>query len=193
MLDVALEKYPVRTTLSDGTPCSIRPMEANDEPAFKQLHELIPDQEQTFIKNRIRDGTLFREWMSDPEFHEHLPLLAFVDGRAAAMGSLHRRPGGWKRHIGRVYFLTSSDHKGMGLIDKLLDEIVELSQHCGLTRLESELNGERESAIRAMGAVGFKELMRLPDYIQDMSAEYHDYVLMGLELVPEFENLGVGD
>jgi len=68
-----------------------------------------------------------------------------------------------------------------------------VAKHGGLTRLEAELNGEREVAIKAMAAVGFSELVRLPNYIQDMSGDYHDYVLLGMELLPSEETLGVGD
>ncbi|MCB1232717.1 MAG: GNAT family N-acetyltransferase [Verrucomicrobiae bacterium] len=193
MIEIALEKFPFRTTLNDGAPCSLRPMEMGDENAFREFHSVIPDREQLYIKNRIKDGSLFREWMSDPEFGEHLPLVAFIDGRLVATGILHQRLGGWKRHIGKVYFLTHPQYRGLGLIDVLLEEIVEVAQHCGLTKLESEINGERVSAIESMVAVGFRELVRVPDYIQDMRGNPHDYVLMGMDLVASFENLGAGD
>ena len=193
MIETVIEKFPVRTTLIDGTPCAIRPMEAIDESAFRDFHAVIPDREQLYIKSRIKAGSLFREWMPDPTREEHLPLVAYVDGRLVATGSLHQRLGGWKRHIGKVHFLTHPDFRGLGLIDRLLDEIVDLARHCGLTRLESELNGERASAIESMAAVGFRELARLPDYIQDMRAQHHDYVLMGMELIASYEDLGAGD
>lgn len=193
MLELALEKFPVRSVLNDGSPCSIRPMGREDEQAFREFHAVIPDQEQLFIKSRIRDGSLFQEWMADPEFPQHLPLVAHVDGKLVAIGSLHQRLGGWKRHIGQVYFLTHPDFRGMGLIDLLLAEIIEVARHGGLTRLESELNGERKSAIESLAAAGFDELVRIPDYVQDMQAQPHDYVLMGMELIASFENLGAGD
>ena len=62
--------------------------------------------------------------------------------------------------------MTNPDHRGLGLIDLLLREIIEVAKHCGLTRLESELNGERTTALKSLGAMGFEELVRLPDYIQ---------------------------
>ncbi len=191
MLEVALEKFPLRQTLDPDLPCAIRPMAPGDESAFRDFHTVIPEREQLYIRSRIKDGSLFREWMADPG--QHLPLLLFIDGRLAAMGSLHQRLGGWKRHIGQVHFLTHPDYRGLGLIDRLLVEIIEIARHGGLTRLESEINGERTAAIEAMAAAGFKELVRLPDYIQDMNAQYHDYVLLGMELVASFENLGAGD
>lgn len=193
MIENALEKFPVRAEVRDGSPCSIRPMEMGDEHLFREFHAVIPDREQLFIKSRIKDGTLFREWMADPEFGEHLPLVAFIDGRLVAIGSLHQRLGGWKRHIGKVYFLTHPSFRGLGLIDRLLEQMVEIAQHCGLTKLESEINGERTSAIEAMAGVGFRELVRIPNYIQDMRGVSHDYVVMGMDLIASFENLGAGD
>lgn len=184
---------PVRVELQDRTPCSIRRMEAGDEPVFRDFHAVIPEAEQLFIKSKIRDGSLFREWMVDPESGATIPLLAFVDGRLVAMGSLHQRLGGWKRHIGKVYFLTHPEFRGLGLLDALLEQVVGLSRSLGLTKLESELNGERQVAIESLAAMGFRELVRLPDYICDMRAEYHDYVLMGMDLVADFEDLGAGD
>ena len=118
MLEIALEKFPVRTELVDGTPCSIRPMEVGDEFAFRNFHAVIPDREQLFILNQIKDGSLFEEWMADPESGEHNAFLAFVDARLVAMGYLRQRMGGWKRHIGEVCFLTHPDYRGMGLIDR---------------------------------------------------------------------------
>ncbi len=83
--------------------------------------------------------------------------------------------------------------RGLGLIDRLVAEFITIARQCGLTRLESEINGEREVAIQSMAAAGFEELVRLPESIQDMEAEFHDYVLLGMRLVASFECLGTGD
>ncbi|MEZ5299713.1 MAG: hypothetical protein R3F11_03455 [Verrucomicrobiales bacterium] len=105
------------------------------------------------------------------------------------MGVLTQRAGGWKRHIGKVSHLTHPDYHG------LYYRVPPRRNHRGgkapwIDPAESEINGERESAIKAMAAAGFQELVRLPDYIFDMNAQTHDFVLMGMELIPAFENLG---
>jgi GNAT superfamily N-acetyltransferase len=193
MQDFIAEKLPVHAQLNDGTPCLIRLMEEGDEPAFRDFHEVLPEEEQLFVRSSIKDGSLFREWMADPESDERLPLLAFVDDRLAATGFLRQRMGGWKRHIGMCRFLTRPDFRGLGLLDRLLEVIIDLSGKLGLERLESELNGERRLAIESMATAGFDELVRLPGYVRDMNAESHDYVLMGMSLVASYENLGAGD
>lgn len=193
MIELLGGKLPRTIELSGGLVGTLRWMERADEAAFREFHSVIPEEEQLFIKSRIRDGSLFHEWMDTADTSEHLALLAFVDGRLVAMGSLHQRMGGWKRHIGKVYFLTHPDYRGLGLLDALLAELVVVAKHFGLTKLESELNGERIVAIESLAAMGFTELARLPDYVRDMKAQPHDYVLMGRDLVPAYENLGTGD
>lgn len=193
MLETALARFPVRVELNNGTPCSIRPLEPSDEGAFREFHLAVPEHERLFIKHRIRDESLFHEWCAEPDYESNLPLLAFVDGRLVALGTLHQRQGGWKRHIGLVTLLTHPDYHGLGLVDCLVKQILEVARECGLIRLEAEMNGEREVAIKALATAGFSELLHLTDYILDMSGEPHDYVLLGLELRPSEDALGVGD
>jgi RimJ/RimL family protein N-acetyltransferase len=54
------------------------------------------------------------------------------------------------------------------------------------------LNGERKVAIRALEQIGFQHLMKLEDYVLDMKAIMHDYVLMGMDLKTDEEYAGVG-
>jgi GNAT superfamily N-acetyltransferase len=193
MFQALPDRYPRRTTLADGTPCSIRPLQAEDEGVFRSFHRSIPEAERVFVHRDVLDGSLVRSWTGDPGYQATLPLMAFVDGHPVAFGVLDSRPGGWKRHIGTVTLLTHPDHHGRGLIDHLLEELVTVARDRGLARLESEFNGERRRALQALAMFGFEELVRLPGYVQDMNADLHDYVLMGFKLVPDEDNLGAGD
>lgn len=193
MMDFDLDRFPVRSSTRDGTPYSIRALTESDEQQFRDFHTVIPEREQLFIRNQIRDGSLFRDWMEDSSFETVLPLGAFVDGQLVSIGVLKQRPGGWKRHIGVVYLLTHPEYRGLGIIDQLLEQVITSATNSGLRRLESELNGDRVTAIEALGKAGFEELLRLSGYVQDMASEYHDYVLMGMNLIPSLEHISAGD
>ena len=58
--------------------------------------------------------------------------------------------------------------------------------------MEAELNGERKIAIRALESLGFHYLMQRENYVLDMQAVPHDYILMGLELKADEEYAGMG-
>jgi hypothetical protein len=46
--------------------------------------------------------------------------------------------------------------------------------------------------MKVFALLGFSELLRLSDYVKDMQAVTHDYVLMGLDLKTDEEYAGVG-
>ena len=100
--------------------------------------------------------------------------------------------GGWKRHIGLITLLTHPEYRGRDVSKILVTELIDIARHCGLRRLEAEVNGERKIALHTLSHLGFSPLMHLEDYVVDMKAVTHDYVLLGLNLKTDDEFLGVG-
>ena len=74
----------------------------------------------------------------------------------------------------------------------MIKEISSISRNLGLERLEAEFIGEQEAAIKMFAMLGFSNLARFEDYVKDMQAVSHDYVLMGLTLKVDEEYAGVG-
>jgi GNAT superfamily N-acetyltransferase len=115
-----------------------------------------------------------------------------MDSKIVGVTTLHQQLGGWKRHIGRVSVLVLPRYRGRGLARALVKEISELARNLGLERLEAEFIGEQEAAIKMFAMLGFSNLLRFEDYVKDMQAISHDYVLMGLNLKVDEEYAGVG-
>jgi hypothetical protein len=70
--------------------------------------------------------------------------------------------------------------------------MVEIARNIGLEKLEAEFIGGQEAAIKMFALLGFSNLLRLEDYVKDMQALSHDYVLMGLDLKTDEEYAGMG-
>jgi RimJ/RimL family protein N-acetyltransferase len=184
-LEYAIEKFPVRIALRGGLDCTIRPLGKKDDAKLLKFFLAVPEEERLFIKQPIRDRTLMREWCRHPDYYRNLPLLMFHNDKIIGEATLHQRNGGWKRHVGLVTVLTHPEYRGRDVAKILVTEIIDVARHLGLKKLEAELNGERKVAIRALAFLGFRELMSLPDYVVDMNAEPHDYVLMGMDLITD--------
>jgi GNAT superfamily N-acetyltransferase len=193
MIEYALEQFPVSHALSNGIECLIRTLTLEDEQAFMSFQQAVPTRERFLLKHRIKENVPFQEWCHDLDYDRHLPLIALVDGKIVGYATLHQRPGGWKRHIGMVGALIHPAYRGVGVLRTLLGELVDVAKHCGLTKVEAEFNGERKNTILSFEKCGFTELVRLPDYLQDMEAQAHDYVLLGLDLGVDYEYAGTGD
>lgn len=191
-LEFALDKYPVETRLRDGTECTIRPLQRQDEVRLRKFFEAVPEEERLFIKRRIGDKRVLRDWCCKIDYEVNLPLVMLNRGRIIGEATLHQRTGGWKRHIGLVTLLTHVDYRGLDVSKLLVQEIVHVAPYCGLKKLEAEVNGERKIAIRALMQLGFRELVRLRDYLRDMKYRPHDYVLLGMDLITDEEYTSAG-
>ena len=69
---------------------------------------------------------------------------------------------------------------------------MDIARQVGLEKVEAEFIGEQEAAIKMFALLGFSQLLRLEDYVKDMQAISHDYILMGLDLETDEEYAGVG-
>src|SRR2546430_2570467 len=192
MLDSILEEYPKEISLKDGFKSVLRPLKPSDEKAFHEFFLAIPEAERMFIKHRVTEPQVIRDWCQNIDLGRNLPLLAVVEGKIVGDATLHQQLGGWKRHIGRVSVLVHPKYRGRGLASALVTEIVGIARHMGLEKVEAEFIGEQEAAIKVFAMLGFSSLVRLDDYVKDMQAITHDYVLMGLDLKTDEEYAGMG-
>jgi len=192
MLENVLELYPKKITLKAGFTCTLRPLEAKDEKSFHDFFQAIPEREKLFIKHRVSDRTVIREWCKNIDPGRILSLLAIHEKRIIADCSLHQQLGGWKRHIGRLSVLVHPDYRGRGLAKAMAQELIGLARNSGLEKMEAEFLGEQEAAIKMFSLLGFRQFLHLENYVKDMQAITHDYVLMGVDLKTDEEYAGVG-
>ena len=186
-IDLELQKFPKTAVLKDGAKATLRPLHRADEKDFHQLFLGIPEPERMFIKHRVQDVKVIRDWCQNIDYGRNLPLVALIGGRIVGDATLHQQLGGWKRHVGRVSVLVHPEFRGRGLATRLVGEIIEIARGAGLEKVEAEFIGEQAAAIKMFAMLGFSQLVRLDDYVKDMQAISHDYILMGLDLKTDEE------
>src|SRR5882724_8275766 len=190
-LELELQKFPKKILLKDKFQVSLRPLKKDDEKKFHDFFLAVPAEERMFIKHRVTDPLVIRDWCQNIDLGRNLPLLAISDGKIVGDATLHQQLGGWKRHIGRVSVLVQPQHRGRGLARALVSEIVDIARHLGLEKVEAEFIGEQEAAMKMFAMLGFSSVLRLPEYLKDMQSITHDYVLMGLQLKTDEEYAGM--
>jgi RimJ/RimL family protein N-acetyltransferase len=191
-LEYALERYPLSVKLKNGAACVVRPLTGRDEAKLQKFFQAVPEVERLFIKKRPTELRVVHDWCRKIDFEKNLVLLMLHDSLVVGEVTLHQRQGGWKRHIGVVTVLTHPGYRGVDVAKILVDQIIQVAAHLGIRRLEAELNGERKVAIRALEQLGFARLFCLRDYVLDMDAKPHDYVVMTMNLRTDEEYAGVG-
>lgn len=191
-LELETSTYPRELVLRDRSRALVRPLRTEDEMLFHEFFLQVPEAERMFIKHRVTDPEVIHGWCQNIDLGRNLPLLAFIDGKIVADVTLHQQLGGWKRHIGRVSVLVLPAYRGRGLARALVTEVISVARTLALEKLEAEFIGEQQAAIKMFALLGFSNLLRLDDYVKDMQAVSHDYILMGLDLKTKEEYAGVG-
>jgi RimJ/RimL family protein N-acetyltransferase len=191
-IELELQKFPKHVKLKENKRAIVRPLEKSDE---KDLHKLfldIPEQERMFIKHRVTDIKIIRSWCKEIDFGRNLPLVALIGGKIVGVATLHQQLGGWKRHIGRISVLVHPKFRGRGLATTMVELTTDIARRAGLEKVEAEFIGEQAGAMKMFALLGFCKLVHLDEYVKDMQAITHDYILMGLNLKTDEEYAGVG-
>lgn len=191
-MDDHLERYPKTVTLKGNLEATLRPLVAADEKAFHEFFVTVPETERLLFKHRVTDPEVIHDWCQRIDYGKILPLLALADGKIVADASLHQQLGGWKRHIGRISVVVHPAYRGRGLARALIQELIDVASDAGLEKLEAEFLGNQQAARLAFAELGFSDLLVLPDYVKDMQAIAHDYVLMGRHIITDEEYAGTG-
>jgi len=191
-IELELQKFPKTVKLKDGAKAALRPLRRDDEKEFHQLFLDILEPERMFIKHRVQDIAVIRDWCQNIDYGRNLPLVGLLGGKITGVATLHQQLGGWRRHIGRVSVLVHPQFRGRGVAKMLVNEIVDIARRAGLEKLEAEFVGEQAAGIKMFALLDFRELLRLEDYVKDMQAISHDYILMGLELKTDEEYTSAG-
>ena len=191
-IELELQQFPKHVRLKENKRAVLRPLEKTDEKDFHKLFLEIPEQERMFIKHRVTDINVIHEWCKNIDYGRNLPMVALVGGRIVGVATLHQQLGGWKRHIGRVSVLVHPEYRGRGLGKTLVELTTDIARQAGLEKVEAEFIGEQKAAMHMFAMLGFSKLVHLEEYVKDMQAVAHDYILMGMELKTDEEYAGVG-
>jgi RimJ/RimL family protein N-acetyltransferase len=191
-IELELQEFPKHVRLKENKRAILRPLEKNDETDFHKLFLDIPEPERMFIKHRVTDIQVIREWCKDIDYGRNLPIIALVGGKIVGVATLHQQLGGWKRHIGRISVLVHPQYRDRGIGTTLVELTLDIARRAGLEKIEAEFIGEQQAAMRMFAMLGFSKLVHLSDYVKDMQAIAHDYILMGMDLKTDEEYAGVG-
>ena len=190
--ELALKEIATSFTNDDGVKVQIRPLESSDEKALLSFFKNLPEPELMFFRHRVTDSDVIQDWCKNIVLDSILPLLAIEDGTVVAVATLHQNKGGWKRHIGRISASVLTKYRQKGIAGQLVQALVDVARMSGLSKVEAEFIGMQEGGQKLFAMLGFTHLIKLEDYVQDMQAIDHDYVLMGMDLMTDEEYAGMG-
>jgi len=164
----SIRPYPAQYispwALRDGTPVTIRPIRAEDEPLLIAFHRTLGERsvllryfQPLALDTRIAHERLTRMCFID--YDRQMALVAELrdaqtnERRIAAVGRLIRVPG---RDVAEYAGLVSDQYQGNGLGTEILRRLVEIARNEGVGRIVAETMGENRAMQRVFRKLGFR-------------------------------------
>ena len=174
--------YPKELTLlKSGASVTIRLLQPEDGPELLGFFSRIPEEERLYLKEDVTSPKVIEGWVTGLDFTRVLPLIALVNGRIVADGTLHRNALGSRRYVGEIRIVVDPAYRGQGLGSMIMRELHEFAYENGLDRLVFELvESKQDNAISVARKLGFDKVATLPNFVRDLDGQVYNMVILQL-------------
>ena len=139
----------------------------------------ILEEERYYLKENVTSPEVIQAWTTNIDFGRVVPIVAFTGNEIVADATLHRSWAMARCHIGEMRVVVEPAYRGVGLGQRLIQELLNIAAELGLHKVTFELVAHREEAgIVAAASAGLVEVATLEEHIQDFWGNYQDLVLM---------------
>ncbi len=183
MTSVDLESYPKTLMLRDGSTVELRLLQDDDKVRLRQFFERVPEEDRYYLKENVTAPSVILDWTSNIDLDRVYPVVAVVGDEIVADATLHRSRSAARGHIGELRIVVDPEYRERGLGRRLIQELLDISDGLGLTKVIFELVAQREeAAIMAAISLGFREVATLTDRVRDMWGNYQDLILLEMPM-----------
>ena len=107
--------HPTSIVTDDGDEITLRPMLPDDKDGLLDFFRRMDEEDRFYLKEDVTSVIVISEWARTLDYSRTLPILAIVDGKIVAVGTLHYSRGGARRHIGEVRVVVDPEYRRRGL------------------------------------------------------------------------------
>lgn len=178
-----LSDYPKLAPLRDGREVVLRPMHRGDGPALLDMFLRLPVGDRFYLRDDVADPNIVGRWADEVDYQRVLPILALAGERVVADVTLHFSQHPARAHVAEIRYTVDPEFRYQGLGGQLIRELLVLAHRRGVRKVMLELVAIGEdAAIRAAERSGFRQLVRLPEQVQDEQGIPFDLILLERDL-----------
>ena len=135
----------------------------------------IPDGEQAFLKENIRDPETVAAWRRPGPARRE----AAIDEAGTLVGVVTVIPElGWSDHVGQLLLWVDPAHRGQGIGRKLARAALLQALELGLSKIIVEVVADEQPAINMFTSLGFDPEALLRSHIRDRNGDFRDLIIL---------------
>ncbi len=168
--------------LKDGTKVRIRPMDKGDVERSLAFFRGLPEDDREYLRTDVTQQSVVEKRIARIAESEVDRLVAVVDDRIVADGSLELSGAEWTAHVGELRLIVSRDHQRKGLGMLMARELYLLAASRKVEQIVVTMARPQVGAQRIFRKLGFHEDATLPGHVRSRSGAKHDLILMRCDL-----------
>jgi RimJ/RimL family protein N-acetyltransferase len=172
------DAFPKEANLKNGQTVTIRLLQRGDLDKLLAFFQSLPEQDRLFLQHNVTDPKLIRKWTERLDFDRTIPLVAEVDGRIVADGTLHLSPHGWAQHVGQIRLVIASAYRQLGLGTLIARELVLIAEERDLEKLYANVIEDDAVSVKLLQRLGFKTSAVLKDLVKDQTGKKRNMAIM---------------
>lgn len=186
---MALEGFPKRANLRDGSQVLLRPLGFEDSEALLLLYRGLPEEDRLVLRDDVTRSEWSERFLTKVALGDVISIVAVVDGRLVGEASLYRQRHGWMAHVGEFRVSVDRAHQRKGLGFVLARELVRLARGLNLEKLVAQMVETQVAARRVFGTLGFIEEAVLKGHVKDAAGLKRDLLLLSNDVTRILETI----
>jgi L-amino acid N-acyltransferase YncA len=174
--------FPRAVRLDSGKSLDMRLMTAAQREDILEFGGTLPRRDLLFLRMDITDPRNVDEWIRNIGAGRTITVLAYDAGALAGWASLHHNEVLWTRHVGEIRTVVGTDHRGIGLGARLVEEIFAIAKQIGLKKITAQMTSDQKGARATFERVGFRPEALLADHVVDNEGRTHDMLIMSYDI-----------
>jgi L-amino acid N-acyltransferase YncA len=171
-----------KVKLKDQTEVLIRELTRDDLEGSLAFFKALPEEDRTYLRRDVTKRELVERRIKEVGTGGVQRLVATVDERIVADGSLELEGHGWKEHVGELRLIVAKPYQGKGLGILMARELYGLAAAAKVEEVVVRMMRPQKAARSIFRKLGFREEVVLPDYVRDLGGKKQDMILMRCDL-----------
>jgi len=178
-------------TLKDRTKVLIRELHINDLDRLMKFYSALPVEDRKYLRIDVKDRKIVEQRIKLTKTGNVFRLVALFEDEIIADGALELSAEEWRKHQGelRVIVAKPFQHKGLGMI--MVRELYFLAVEKKVELVVVKMMRPQIAAQRIFRKLGFREELLIPDYVEDLSGEKQDLIIMTCNIKDLWNELGL--
>lgn len=176
--------------MKDNSEVLIREMTLDDLDRSLAFFLNLPEEDRLYLRRDVTLRESVEERIRTMDTGLINRLVAVVDDRIVADGSLELEAHEWKKHIAEIRLIVAHNYQRKGLGTLMARELYFLAASRKVEEIIVKIMEPQKGVVNIFKRFGFHQEAILPDYVKDIHGLKHDLIVMRCDLEGLWQKMG---